>query len=83
MITTKSLTCNKDIQNCFFADKFKVFLNCCTNFIKTVQIEASEFYITIYFSVFIIWIWNYQQKYYKMTWHAFGTRIYNKFTIEK
>ena len=82
MITAKFLTCNKKIQNCFFADTFKASLNCRTNFIKSVQIEASEFYIIIYFCVFIIGIWNYQQKYYKMTWHAFGTRIYTKFTIE-
>ena len=39
--------------------------------------------MTIYFSLFIIGIWKYLQKYCKMTWlkHAFGTTIYTKTAI--
>ena len=84
MITATFLTCNqKKSKHCFFTDKFKACLNCCNKFIKTVQFEASVIYINIYFTVFITEIWNYLQKYYKMAWlkHAFGTRMFTKFTI--
>ena len=80
MIIATFFNYNKRIQNCFFTDTFKACLNCCNKFIKTVQLEASVLYMTIYVIVIITGIWNYLQKYYKMTWlkHAFGINIYTE-----
>ena len=83
MITATYLTRNEKIRNCLFTDTFKACLKCCNNFIKTVQFESSVLYMTIYFSVVIIIIWKYLQKYYKIILlnNAFSANIYTKFEI--
>ena len=40
----------------------------CTLLPKTVQFEASMFSMTIYFTVFLLVIWDYPETYHKMTW---------------
>ena len=72
------LTCIKAIKNCFFTNTLNARLNWCTTFSKQYSVKQ-VCYMMIYCSVFMIAIYDYVQKYYKMTW--FGTRIYDKFAI--